>query len=60
VRTIVQTRTFKLLEAMAEAIAARLLTDAAVDEVVVRVRKPKVQLGGPLDHAAVEIRRRRG
>ena len=60
VRTIVQTRTFKLLEAMAEAIAAQLLTDAAVDEVVVRVRKPKVQLGGPLDHAAVEIRRRRG
>jgi hypothetical protein len=30
-----------------------------VDEVVVRVRKPAVRLGGPLDHASVEIRRLR-
>jgi 7,8-dihydroneopterin aldolase/epimerase/oxygenase len=58
VRTIVQTRTFKLLEAMAESIADALLVDG-VEAVVVRVRKPKVQLGGPLDHAAVEIHRSR-
>ena len=31
----------------------------AVEEVVVRVRKPEVQLGGPLDYAGVEIRRAR-
>ena len=31
----------------------------AVDEVVVRVRKPEVRLGGPLDYAGVEIRRQR-
>ena len=30
-----------------------------VDEVTVRVRKPEVRLGGPLDYAGVEIRRRR-
>ena len=59
VRTIVQTRTFRLLEAMAGSIADALLIDPSVDEVVVRVRKPKVQLGGPLDHASVEIHRRR-
>ncbi len=37
----------------------RVLADFPVDEVGVRVRKPKVELGGPLDYAAVEIWRRR-
>ncbi len=60
VRTIVESTTFNLIEALAEAIGHELLADfPAVDEVVVRVRKPEVQLGGPLAHAAVEIRRRR-
>lgn len=59
VRQIVESTSFRLLEALAEAIAQELLADFAVDEVVVRVRKPAVKLGGPLDHAAVEIRRRR-
>ena len=59
VARIVGTASFRLLEAIAEAISDEILAAFPVDEVVVRVRKPAVQLGGPLDHAAVEIRRRR-
>jgi dihydroneopterin aldolase len=59
VRAIVESTTFRLLEAIAEAISHELLADFDVDEVGVRVRKPAVQLGGPLDYAGVEIRRRR-
>ena len=60
VREIVEARSYRLLEAMATAIARELLgSQPLVDEVVVRVRKPAVQLGGPLDRAGVEIRRRR-
>ncbi len=60
VRTIVESTTFNLIEALAEAIAHELLADfAGLDAVAVRVRKPEVQLGGPLSHAAVEIRRQR-
>jgi FolB domain-containing protein len=60
-RRVVESTSFDLIEALAEAIAAEVLgAHALVDEVVVRVRKPEVQLGGPLDHAAVEISRRRG
>ena len=59
VRQIVESTSFKLLEALAEAISHELLSDFAVSEVGVRVRKPAVKLGGPLDHAMVEIRRRR-
>jgi 7,8-dihydroneopterin aldolase/epimerase/oxygenase len=49
----------QLLEALAESIARDLLADFDVLEVVVRVRKPGVRLGGPLAHASVEIRRSR-
>ena len=49
-----------LIETLAEAIAREVLgANAAVDEVTVRVRKPGVELGGPLAYAGVEIRRRR-
>jgi dihydroneopterin aldolase len=59
-RQIVESTTFRLLEALAEAIGHEVLTGfPAVDEVGVRVRKPKVALGGPLDYAGVEIWRRR-
>ena len=50
----------RLIEALAERIAAIVLSEfesAAISEVVVRVRKPKVGLPGVLDAAAVEIRR---
>ena len=59
VRQIVESTSFHLLEALAEAISHELLADFEVNEVGVRVRKPGVQLGGPLDHAGVEIWRRR-
>ncbi|MFL5757621.1 MAG: dihydroneopterin aldolase [Chloroflexota bacterium] len=57
-RRIVETGSYQLLEAIAETIATEVLADYPVDEVVVRVRKPAVRLGGPLRHAGVEIRRR--
>ena len=58
-RQIVESTSFRLLEGIAEAISHELLAAFEVTEVGVRVRKPKVQLGGPLDYAAVEIWRRR-
>ncbi len=59
VRRIVEGTSFRLLEAIATAIADAILADPDVTEVVVRVRKPGVRLGGPLDYAGVEIRRSR-
>lgn len=58
-RQIVESTTYRLLEGIAEAISQEILTEFEVVEVGVRVRKPAVQLGGPLDYAAVEIWRRR-
>jgi dihydroneopterin aldolase len=59
VRQIVESTSYRLLEALAEAISHELLADFEVGEVRVRVRKPKVQLDGPLDYAGVEIWRQR-
>ena len=60
IRQVVESTTFRLLEAIAEAISNEILSGfPTVEEVVVRVRKPEVILGGPLDHAGVEIWRRR-
>ena len=57
-RQIVESTTFNLIEALAEAIAHELLLEhERVDEVVIRVRKPDVQLGGPLAYSGVEIHR---
>lgn len=57
-RQVVESTTFNLIEALAEAIAHEVLTGhALVDEVAVRIRKPEVRLGGSLAFAAVEIRR---
>ena len=58
-RRVVEDNTFDLIETLAETIAREVLGSGAADEVVVRVRKPDVELGGPLDYAGVEIRRRR-
>jgi dihydroneopterin aldolase len=59
-RQIVESTTFRLLEALAEAVCHEVLADfPSVQEVGVRVRKPKVRLGGPLAYAGVEIWRRR-
>ena len=62
-REVVEGPSVQLIEALAETIAARLLSEfraPAVSEVVVRVRKPAVMLPGHLDAALVEIRRRAG
>src|SRR3954451_23821931 len=59
VRQIVESMSFKLLEALAEKIAHDLLKQFDAREVGVRIRKPKVQLGGPLAYAGVEIWRTR-
>ena len=59
VRQIVESTSYRLLEALAEAISHELLMGFPVAEVGVRVRKPGVQLGGPLDYAGVEIWRQR-
>ena len=58
-RQIVESTRFDLIEALAEAIAHEILAEFAADEVIVRVRKPEVRLGGTLRSAGVEIRRRR-
>ncbi|MFI5258242.1 MAG: dihydroneopterin aldolase [Candidatus Limnocylindrales bacterium] len=60
-RDAIEGPSVRLIEALAERIAARLLAafePAALSEVVVRVRKPRVMLPGALDGAAVEITRR--
>jgi len=59
-RRIVESTSHDLIEGLAETIAAAILAaQPRVDEVVVRVRKPEVRLGGPLAYAGVEIRRGR-
>jgi dihydroneopterin aldolase len=59
-KQIVESTTFRLLEALAEAISHEILADfPVVDEVCVRIRKPNVAIGRRLDYAGVEIWRRR-
>jgi dihydroneopterin aldolase len=60
-RDVVEGPSCRLVEALAERIASRLLAafgPAGASEVVVRVRKPRVPLPGSLDHASVEVTRR--
>jgi dihydroneopterin aldolase len=61
VRETIEGPSRQLIESLAETIAARLLANfvtVGVAEVLVRVRKPDVNLPGALDAASVEIRRR--
>ena len=57
-RRVVEDTTLELIESIADRIAREIVaaTDD-VEEVVVRVRKPDVELGGPLEYAGVEVRR---
>jgi dihydroneopterin aldolase len=59
VRQIVESTSYRLLEALAEAISHELLTHFPVTEVGVRVRKPAYKLGGRLHNAGVLLWRRR-
>jgi dihydroneopterin aldolase len=48
---------FKLIESVAERIAAQILKSNLTTGVLIRVRKPHVPLKGFLDHVEVEIKR---
>ena len=60
IKEIVENRTFKLLEALGENIAAVLLVSyKEVDEVIVEIKKPEAPVKGIFDYFGVEIRRSR-
>ena len=59
VREIVGGRPYRLIEAVAEAVAADLLERFPAGEVTVRVKKPQAPVPGRFAWMAVEIRRRR-
>jgi dihydroneopterin aldolase len=58
-RQVVEKRSFHLLEALAGAIADAVLAAHPVDDVEVRVRKPKAPLSGAFEAVEVRIRRTR-
>jgi len=57
VREIEGGRNYELVEALAHDVAESIIAQFAVDEVVVRVRKQSVPLGGLIDYTEAEIRR---
>jgi len=60
-RELVEVRSFHLLEGIAEALAGEILAGfERVGSVRVRAKKPGVPLDGIVEHAGVEIERKRG
>jgi dihydroneopterin aldolase len=59
VREVSERRQFKLIESLAAAVAEALLERFAAERVRVRVRKPEVRLGAPLDYTAATVERSR-
>ena len=59
VAEVVGTSPHRLLEALCEKVAARVLTIPAVTRVQVAARKPHAPIPGPLDHVEVVIERQR-
>ncbi|HUQ22769.1 MAG TPA: dihydroneopterin aldolase [Gaiellaceae bacterium] len=57
VREVSDSRAYRLLEALATALADELLARFAVERVSVRVRKPEVVLDPPVEYAAVRATR---
>lgn len=57
-RGIVEGRSFRLIEALAGAIADAVLAAHPVDEVEVAVRKPQASLSGEFETVEVRLRRR--
>ncbi|MDQ3822419.1 MAG: dihydroneopterin aldolase [Actinomycetota bacterium] len=57
VREVSDGRAFRLLEALAGAVAEALLGRFPVERVRVRVRKPDVRLAAPVELAAVSVER---
>ena len=56
---VVENRSFRLIEALAGAIAEAVLGGLPVDDVEVRVRKPKAPLPGTFETVEARLRRRR-
>jgi 7,8-dihydroneopterin aldolase/epimerase/oxygenase len=56
---VVEGRSYRLIEALAGAIADAVLAGHPVDDVEVRVRKPKAPLPGAFDAVEVRLRRQR-
>ena len=50
---------FNLMERLAGEIARRILSELPVEQVTVRCRKPRVPVKGFIDHAEVEVTRKR-
>lgn len=59
VQKIVGGRPYRLIESVAEAVAAEILERFPVSEVAVRVKKPQAPVPGHFAWMAVEVRRRR-
>ena len=59
IREVSESRRFHLLESLAATLADGMLARFPARSVRVRVRKPHVQLGLPVDYAAATVRRER-
>jgi 7,8-dihydroneopterin aldolase/epimerase/oxygenase len=59
IRELSASRSFHLLETLAAAVADAMLARFPAVAVQVRVRKPHVQLGLPVDYTAASVRRER-
>ena len=59
VRAVSENRRFQLLESIAAAVAEALLERFPLERARVRVRKPQVQLGVPVEHTAASVERSR-
>ena len=59
VRAVSAGRDYRLLEALAAGVADALLAELPAERVRVRVRKPEVRLGVPVEHSAVIVERAR-
>jgi dihydroneopterin aldolase len=57
IREISDGRRFNLIEALAAAIADDLVREFPVSRVRVRVRKPQVKLGAPVEHTSATVER---
>ncbi len=60
VKDMVEGERYRLIEALAERIAARILAEFSVQEVLVRVNKPHAPISGPFSNVAIELVRERG
>ena len=55
VKDIVEGERYRLIEALAERLASRILAEFEIREALVRVNKPHAPIPGPFDNVAVEI-----